>query len=258
MELNKALSFERTTTEQFIWEPTSEWYQGRGVYGGLIFAVISKALNEYTQFPIRRLHADNCAPLLAEKTSITIVEKRRGINTQFLSIECLQNGRPVVIATATCGGQRANDLDWHKANKQTKLPSSPAIPHHPSMPTFTKFFDYWPILGSLPFSKPDSLVTGGWIRCKEQTELNQPVLCALSDAWWPAVYLSASTPRPMGTISYTIDFTHPQLPQSHQSPCLLENKCEEVRDGYSVEFNRLWSADGTLLAMCQQLIAIIK
>ena len=37
-------------------EHTEDWYQGRGVYGGLVFARFVHALRSKTSFPIRRLN----------------------------------------------------------------------------------------------------------------------------------------------------------------------------------------------------------
>ena len=64
-------------------------------------------------------------------------------------------------------------------------------------------------------------------------------------------------PRPMGTISCTIDFS---LTESfvQDEPCLLENTCVEVHEGYAVENNVLWSAKGRVLARTQQNVVIIR
>ena len=255
----ESLQIVHQAPNHFIWSPTADWYQGRGVYGGLVFAVISEVIKKNTQLPIRRLTIDLCAPVLAQETILSIRELRRGTNTQFLQIECLQEGKVVAAANATCGGARTSDLDCHH-NQRLSItpPKDDAIPFHPSMPSFSRHFEYWPTWGSLPFSKASELKTGGWIRARNDRILDQAMICALIDSWWPALYLSVETPRPMGTISCSIDFTHPSLPISHPQPFRLENSCSEVRDGYSIEHNTLWSSQGTLLAMSQQSIVVIR
>ena len=69
--------------------------------------------------------------------------------------------------------------------------------------------------------------------------------------------LGLTQPRPMGTISIAIDlmWTHAE---KDETPCFLENCSKEVSVGYSVEHNKLWRSDGTLLAIAQQNIVLIR
>ena len=199
--------------DRYQWNPTSPWYQGRGVYGGLLFAVVCKAIQQRSSFPIRRLSSELCAPVLEQETTLIIQEKRRGVNTQFFHIELLQENKTVLLASATCGQPRASDLDCHALQREDiQAPTTNAIPFHPSMPSFSRFFEYWPILGGLPFSGAKELFTGGWIRCRGELQLTPSLICALTDSWWPSLYLAVKTPRPMGTISFSIDFSHPPRP----------------------------------------------
>ena len=47
-------------------------------------------------------------------------------------------------------------------------------------------------------------------------------------------------------------------PVAADAPCLLTKEVRRVAHGYAVEDDALWSADGRLLAVAQQMIAIIR
>lgn len=237
---------------------TEDWYQANGVYGGLIFAQIITAVRRVGLFPIRRLNVDLCAPVTNTVCEIEITESRRGMNSQFLMFTVKQSEKVVTHGTVVCGGDRSNDLEIHHSPiPQPNVPQYPGIPKHPLMPAFTQHFEYWPTLGALPFSRASQLSTGGWIRSRHDSILDAEMIVALLDAWWPSMSLGLSKPRPMGTISIAIDLLWNDV-QENVHPCFLENISLEVASGYSIEHNRLWRSDGTLLAIAQQNIVLIR
>lgn len=237
---------------------TEDWYQANGVYGGLVFAQIITAVRHVSLFPIRRLNVDLCAPVTNVLCEIDVFESRRGTNSQFLMFTVKQLGKVVTHGTVVCGGERSKDLEIHQcAIPQPDVPTTPGIPKHPLMPAFTQHFEYWPTLGDLPFTGSHRLMTGGWIRSRHDSTLDPEMIVALLDAWWPSMSLGLRKPRPMGTISIAIDLLW-QGAIEELTPCFLENTSMEVSSGYSVEHNRLWRSDGTLLAIAQQNIVLIR
>ncbi len=238
---------------------TASWYQGRGVYGGLVFAQMVYKIERVSRFPIRRLTVDMCAPVAAGDVQIEVQEVRCGANTQFYYVACLQANKVVAHGTAVCGGSRVNDFDRHNFEMpQPTPPTMPSIPANPLMPTFTQHFEYWPTIGPFPFTRSQKLDCGGWIRSRHDQTLDAALIVALMDAWWPAVSLGLNAPRPMGTISFTVDICPMEEPLSSEEPCLLHNACSEVHEGYAVENNMLWSSTGKLLARSQQNVVIIR
>ncbi len=234
------------------------WYQGRGVYGGLVFAQMAVEVSKHSHFPLRRLTVDMCAPVLAEEMTIDIQQARVGANSGFYYVACLQNGKVVAHGTAVCGGKRLGDFDQHTfVMPQRDVPTIPSLPQNPLMPKFTQHFQYWPTNGALPFSRSKELECGGWIRSRHDSTIDIPMALSLMDAWWPSVSLGLNGPRPMGTISFTADFCFEAAFQQTE-PCLLHNTCLEVQDGYAIENNMLWSSNGKLLARSQQNVVIIR
>lgn len=234
------------------------WYQGRGVYGGLVFAQMAIEVSKHSSFALRRLTVDMCAPVLAQDMHIEVQQARVGANSGFFYIACLQKGKVVAHGTAVCGGKRLGDFDQHTfVMPQSEVPNTPCLPQNPMMPKFTQHFEYWPTIGAFPFSRSSDLECGGWIRSRHDSTIDVPMALSLMDAWWPSVSLSLNGPRPMGTISFTVDFCFEDSFQQ-ADPCLLHNTCLEVQDGYAIENNMLWSSDGKLLARSQQNVVIIR
>ncbi len=237
---------------------TEDWYQGRGVYGGLVFAQMVRALRSHTSFPIRRLNVDMCAPVEVGEIEITVQEARRGMNSHFFYICALQDKKVVAHGSAVCGGKRVDSFDAHlHPAPELNVPTIPSIPPNPLMPAFTQHFEYWPTIGVFPFSRSEDLRCGGWIRSRHDSTIDAEMVVALLDAWWPSVSLRLDGPRPMGTISCTVDFSLVE-PFEQSGPCLLENTCVEVHQGYAVENNVLWSSTGQVLARAQQNVVIIR
>lgn len=237
---------------------TTAWYQGRSVYGGLVFAQLAHALKKHATFPIRRLSIDMCAPVIEGDVRIKIVTARKNANSEFFHVSLLQREKVAAQGTIVCGGTRCLDFDRQELlPPETLPPKHPPLPYTKMMPSFTQFFEYWPTIGALPFSQSKDLKTGGWIRSRHDSTIDDEMILALIDAWWPCLILATAAPRPMGTISFSVDLAITE-PFVQTEPCLIENTCFEISEGYSIENNTLWSANGKLLARAQQNVVIIR
>ena len=248
---------ERISDGTFRWKPHAAWNQGLGVYGGLTFAHMIQVVGTVSTHPIRRLSVELCAPVLERDVSISLASKRRGGKTEFFSLELLQDGDCVGLAHATCGGVRTRDLDRAPI---TELPQrhGNTLPDALPMPPFARFFDYEPTRGQIPASGSTDAVleSGGWLTPRFDAPRDHALVAAVIDAWWPAILGAAPQLRPMGTMSFAMDFLRP--PTQEAGPFYLEVSSAHVADGYSLEMNELWDHHGHLLARAQQNIAIIR
>ena len=78
----------------------------------------------------------------------------------------------------------------------------------------------------------------------------------LLDAWWPAVFASATEPRAAATTSFTAEFLVDPATLAPAEPLRHRARAVAARDGFSVEFRELWSGD-TLVALNQQTFALL-
>ena len=254
---NQAASPNRTSPNTFEWSATQSWFQGRGVYGGLTFAMIAQAVEAFAEFPLRRLSVELCAPVSELKCELQLEQLRRGSSTQFVRFVLLQENQVVIHGSATCGLPRSSALDCSTAKE---LPSYnvPPIPRTPLMPPFSQHFIYRLTTGELPMSghKITPLITGGWITPRCQSPIDIAVILGAIDGWWPALYLATRNPVAMGTISFAADI----VKQSNwaEGPMYIESTTTHCTEGYAIEENRLWDHTGALLAQAQQSVAVIR
>jgi acyl-CoA thioesterase len=135
-----------------------------------------------------------------------------------------------------------------------RAPEEIAIPELPPSiepPPFTRQFEMRPALGTPPFSGGDRAHTGGWMRLREGRQLDEPLLVALTDAWWPAPYSVVERPLMAPTIDLTVHVRAP-LPRDDDH-VLVEVRSDVARDGFFEEDARIFARDGTLLAHSRQL-----
>ena len=236
-------------------ECDESWYQGKGVYGGLIFAYFVEGLLSKSAFPIRSLQVELCRPLLAGRARYSFSMMCRGSSTEFWQAVLYQEERVVAIASAVMGKERNTfyDQQEHEFPSVSSRKDSLLLPYNPIMPQFCQHISYNLCIGGTPFSGSSSSHTGGWIDFRNTKDSSHwACAVALMDAWWPSMVLYMKNMHYMGTVSFSCHFFAPLAP-----PYLFVGKTRMLNDGYASESNELWSTEGQLVAMAQQLIAII-
>ena len=78
------------------------------------------------------------------------------------------------------------------------------------------------------------------------------------DAWWPACAPALGAPRPMATIGFSMQWIDSWDGLDPDAPLLYVGNAPVIRAGYATEFRELWGADGRLLGLNQQTIALIR
>jgi acyl-CoA thioesterase len=85
-------------------------------------------------------------------------------------------------------------------------------------------------------------------------------LCAgLMDAYPPSVLARVEGLRPVASVDFTMHFFH-ALPRPEERPgaqYLRTGHSRWAAGGFSEDYQELWSEDGTLIAQCRQLIAVL-
>lgn len=243
------------------------WQQGRGAFGGLVVAILLRAMEaECRQDGTRRVRsfaAELCGPALVGPVSVEVRVLRRGRSQTNLRADMVQAGQVVATATAVFSDGRVPDV-------QPRMPSAPITSSWrdadvlelapPLGPVFTPHYEYRPT-GALPYSQvSDSSglpTTAGFVRVREKlTVLDAPAVLSLLDAWWPTFIITVPTPRPIATVSFGAQlFAEPSLLEPSE-PLFYVGRMEALCDGFCLEVRELWS-NGQLVATNQQTIAIL-
>ena len=234
----------------------STWYQGKGVYGGLVFSYFVQGFIEHGRFPIRSIQVELCRPMQEGEAKFQFFLMCRGSRTEFWRAEVYQNTSLVAYANAVLGTERKTDYGV----QELVFPAVPPwqkvtpIPRNPIMPSFSQHLEYRVCLGGFPFQGSSCSQTGGWISFREDQCAHPAVQqAALIDSWWPSMAMNMKKMHYMGTVSFSCHFFEPVAP-----PYLFVGQNRVIREGYASEKNELWSADGRIVALAQQLIAIIR
>ena len=234
----------------------ASWYQGRGIYGGLVFSYFAQGFINKGSFPIRSMQVELCRPMQEGLGTLHISLMCKGSQTEFWRAELFQNESLIAYANAVLGGVRKSDYDSQEFVFPTVPPFEKCtpLPRNPIMPAFSQHLEYRVCLGGFPFQGSSSSRTGGWISFRED-QCSNPIIqqAALIDAWWPTMAMSLKKMHYMGTVSFSCHFFEPVPP-----PYLFVGQNRLIHDGYASEQNELWSTDGHLVALAQQLIAIIR
>ena len=95
-----------------------------------------------------------------------------------------------------------------------------------------------------------------WLRDAQPRALDFPALAAMSDIFYPRVWLRRATPVPAGTVSITTYFhtDAAQLAEVGSGYLLGEARGQAFRNGYFDQAAELWSEAGELLATSNQIV----
>jgi acyl-CoA thioesterase len=185
--------------------------------------------------------------------SVRIERAGRGLSTVSARLE--QDGKVVAIALAALAGSYPPGVEYDDVRMpEVALPEDievPAVPPGSFDAPFRHNFAIRPALGPLPFTSADRALTGAWMRLREERPIDEALVVALCDSWWPAPYAVSDRPLMAPTIDLTVHVRAP-LPLAWDD-LLVEARSELARDGYFEEDVRLFTRDGVLVAHSRQL-----
>jgi acyl-CoA hydrolase len=249
------------------------WRQGRGLYGGLVTAVMVRSLEAQAAQPpnvvapegldrtLRSLTAELCGPLQPGEVDVVVETLRQGNSVSTCTVRLEQGGEVQAHGVGVLGKTRPTSRegvhlpipergDWRTLD---------LVPIEPPMgPDFGRFFEYR-LERHFPFSGGTEPVAEGWIRPKNPgSKRDAAFLAGCIDAWWPALFSVEEGPRMMATIAFTFQPFVRFEGLDPAAPLFHRERMVAAADGYCVEFRELWGEDGRLLALNQQTMAIIK
>lgn len=252
---------------RFHWQVPAEWEQGRGAYGGIILAAMTRAMlqNEAPDRLARALSASLATPVTPGSALITVERLREGNAVTTWSCRLLQSDEVKAQATLTVGRHRPTGHLIPPSTTQAQPISPPwsEVPvtagvKPPFAPVFTRHFELR-ALPPMPFSAAATPTALAWVRARRHDHpIGAPELVALSDVCWPGALALERTPRPMATIAYHCSFGWPPHPIEPGLPLLHRGTVVAGADGYFTEIRELFTADGHLVCHNPQVFAWIK
>lgn len=232
-----------------------------GPFGGITTA---QALTAVLRHPQRlgdpvALTVNFCAAVNDGAFVVQARPVRTNRSTQHWVIELSQAGQAVFTATAVTAVRRDTWSLDEEAMPECPPPHEVALSQVVAPMEFVKRYEQRPMLGGLPAvwdGRGDSSLTRLWVRDQPPRPLDFASLSALSDIFFPRVYIRRSTHVPVGTVSLTIYFhaDAEQVAQSGSAYLLGQVRAQAFRNGYFDHTGQLWNEAGVLLVTTHQLV----
>jgi len=240
------------------------WQQGRGAFGGLVLGTLARALlhaEPEADRALRSLSGEIVGPVQPGAAEVTVKALRRGNGVSSWEAWLAQNGEVLAHASAVMGKARTTGRDG--ATVASPVPTTPwtavdVIPVRPPMgPHFARMFEFR-ATGPWPFSGASKSGAEGWVRLAKTVALGVPEVIGLMDAYWPAHFAMETAPRPMATVSFTLQLLADPATLDPAEALFFRSTAPATHEGFVAEFRELWTARGTLVALNQQTFVIIK
>ena len=124
---------------------------------------------------------------------------------------------------------------------------------------WVKQYDMRPIAGAMPTvwdGSGDSSLTQLWVRDQPPRPLDFTSLTALSDVFFPRLFVRRATAVPVGTVTMTVYFhaDTAQLQATGSNYLLAQARAQAFRNGYFDHTAQLWNEAGVLLVTTHQLV----
>ena len=237
------------------------WWVLRGPNGGYVAACLVNAMRGEVdpERALRSLTVHYASAPAEGEARVQVRVERSGRSLSTVSARLTQGEKVLALALAAFSSAYPPGAEYATG----EMPAAPPfVTLERSVaregfqpPPFARNFDLRPAIGPAPMSGGAEALTGGWIVLDESRPLDEPLLTALTDAWWPAPFGVMTRPLVAPTIDLTVHLRAP-LPRA-AGPVFLESASHTATEGFFEEDVRIWDPDGTLLAQSRQLALLL-
>lgn len=247
--------------DRFVAEVPDGWQQGRGAFGGFGVGLAVRALAaREPDRPLRALTAELPGPLTVGEAQIETRVLRRGTGMTSLEATVTQDDEVKVRATGLFGTARDVDvsLDAEPPELTPSFDDIPPIPEGALPPRFIEHYELR-LTGTPPFTGAAEATAAGWVRLRVPPPvLGAPEVAGLVDVFWPTLFSTLTAPRPMATVTFTLQLTEAAYDLDPRRPLYFRSRGIAASAGYLSELRELWTEDGRLVALNPQTFVVIK
>jgi acyl-CoA thioesterase len=235
----------------FSCELDDSWWIVAGPNGGYLAAIVVRALEhrfDARERPLRSLTVQYLSVPEPGTAQIEVIPEREGRSVTFARVRLSQGGSAFALGVAVLARSREGmELDSAVPPGVPAPEALEPLPDSDEAPPFARHFDYRPALTPAA----GEAVTGGWLRLREERDLDAALVTAFCDSWFPAVFAVVHHPIAVPTLDLTVHLRS-ALPRPDDW-VLGRFVTRTVSDGLLEEDGELFSTDGKLLAQSRQL-----
>ena len=237
-----------------------------GPYGGITAAQMLQAVLQHPDVlgdPVA-LTVNFAGPVQAGPLRIEAVPMRTNRSSQHWSITMGQRdaeGEFVVSTTATVITALRRDTFSLDDIDPPAMPDPMTCERYDTQGAmqWLQRYDMRVVQGPIPKVWDDSSsesISQLWVRDTPPRPLDFAALAALSDVFYPRIWLRRARRVPAGTVSMTVYFhaSREQLAQQADKHVLAQASAQAYRNGYFDQTAQLWDSEGSLLATSHQIV----
>lgn len=237
-----------------------EWANMVGPFGGITAAILLRAVESRPDRigdPVA-LTVNFAAPIADGQFDIAVRAARTNRSNQHWVLELRQDGELKTTATAVFGVHRDSWADTETRPPNTAAPEDVSVDKFIDDIAWAKHYDMRFTDGPVPIdaAPSPSSTTTLWVRDTANRPLDFAALAAVSDVFYPRVFLRRGGVIPAGTITLTTYFhtDRQQLDSVGDDFVLASAHANRFSRGFFDQSAHLWSRDGQLLTSTHQLV----
>lgn len=258
---DQAIALEHAGADWYHGHTHEAWANMVGPFGGSTAATM---LNAILQHPKR--HGDPLAltlnyagPVADGRFDIEARPVRTNRSNQHWVLEMRQGDEVVTTATALTGLRRETWSETESAPPEVPAPEELPRASEDRGVRWISNYDMRFVTGGwddVAEEGSESSTTTMWIRDAQERPLDHLALTALGDSFFPRSFLRLGRPVPAGTVTLSVYYlaTADELAAHGADFVLGSVHSHRFHGNYHDESARLWSRDGTLLAVSNQLM----
>jgi acyl-CoA thioesterase len=262
MNFNEAMAAIRDSATHTVSIP-EKWGQGRATFGGMVAAAMYEKIAPLVaqDRPVRSVMVSFVAPVAPGEMEVMVKVLREGKAATQVQATAYQNDQACAVVLASFGGDRESMVSViaDKAPAFNAPDDVQEFPFIPGLtPDFTQYFDYRYSLGKMPFMGSSHSVMGGWIKLREDTQIQISVaeILALLDAWPPAVFSMLKKPASGSSLTWTVSFVDVPVDCSASDWWQYQADIQSSANGYSHIDSRLWDKNGNMTVFSRQAVSV--
>ena len=262
-----ALKLQALGPGRYAGHTSADYWNMVGPFGGSTAATVLAAILRHPDLlgaPLS-ITVNFAAALAPGPFEVQLHAARTNRSTQHWTAAIVQNdaqGQPVVVTTATAVTAARRET-WSLSDQpmpQVPAPAQAQAMRYEKAMAWLDHYELRPVSGMIPQtwdgSHRDDSVTRLWMRDAPPRPLDFCSLLALSDIFYPRVWLKRATRVPAGTVSITTYFHagDKELRETGSGYLLGQARGQEFRNGFFDQSAQLWNEAGTLLCTSHQIV----
>lgn len=236
---------------------TSDWMQGRSVYGGLQTALALRGMRSLVpSMPVRTLQTNFIAPL-SEHVRAECTVLRQGTNTMQIEAKLFGADGLTTQVLGVFGQSRASKIEVTLPVEEFVDRPTTTFPFLSGItPNFTQHFDIRLREGHLPFSGKETVAAIYELDFHDSGVISEEHIVVFADVVPPLGMSMLQTPTFGSTLSWMLEFLTPQELPTELENWRLHTNLVSAEGGYSNQSSVLRAPSGQALALSRQCMLV--